>query len=55
MVVLEKSRVNVGRGCDVVFDSSSVRKANQGRGRKGMSHSFSLRVLVWSQSKCNAE
>jgi hypothetical protein len=38
-----------------VFDSSSVRKANQGRGRKGMSHSFSLRVLVCSQSKCNAE
>ena len=44
-----------GRGWDVVFDSSSVRKANQGRGRKGISHSFSLRVLVCSQSKWRAE
>ena len=43
---MERVRVKGGIGWDFVFDSSSVRNANQGRGRKGMSHSFSFRVLV---------
>ena len=51
MEAVERVRVKGGIGCGFVFDSSSVRKANQGRGRKGMSHSFSLRVLVCSHSK----
>ena len=39
-------KVNAGNGWVLVFDSSSVRNANQGRGRKGMSHSFSFKVFV---------
>lgn len=33
-------------GWVLVFDSNSVRKANHGRGRNGMSHSLSFSVFV---------
>jgi hypothetical protein len=48
-------KVKEGVGWVLVFDSSSVRKANHGRGRNGMSHSFSFSVLVCSQSKWREE
>lgn len=46
MEAVSSERVNGGSGCVLVFDSSSVRNANHGRGRNGMSHSFSFNVLV---------
>ena len=50
-----RSSVNGGKEWVLVFVSSSVRKANQGRGRNGMSHSFSFNEVVWSHSKCKVE
>jgi hypothetical protein len=48
-------KLKEGVGWVLVFDSSSVRKANHGRGRNGMSHSFSFSVLVCSQSNWREE